>query len=127
MTATVDAHEVFDLAGVLAVAGDVAAEDAKAIVKKGANNIKNDWRESARGIDHAPRYPRSISYDVTARKNDVEAVIGPEDSPENQGFLGRILEFGGAHNTPRNDGGRALDVEEPKFEAAMADIAGRTI
>lgn len=127
MATVVDASEVFDLAGVLAVAGDVAAEDAKAIVKRGAQNIKTDWRESAKGIDHAPRYPRSIGYDVIERKNNVEASIGPEDSPTNQGFLGMILEFGGAHNAPRNDGGRALDVEEPKFEAAMADIAGRTI
>jgi hypothetical protein len=127
MADIVDAHEVFDLAGVLAVAGDVAAEDAKAIVKRGAQNIKTSWRESAKGIDHAPRYPRSIGYDVVERTNDVEATIGPEDSAVNQGFLGRILEFGGAHSAPRNDGGRALDAEEPKFEKAMADIAGRTI
>ncbi len=123
----VDAHEVFDLAAVLAVAGDVAVEDAKAVVKRGAQNIKTDWRAASRGIAHAPRYPRSIGYDVIERIRDVEAVIGPEDSPVNQGFLGQVLEFGGAHNKPRNDGGRALDVEEPKFVEELGKLPGRTV
>ena len=101
MADIVDAHEVFDLAGVLAVAGDVAAEDAKDIVKRGALNVKRAWADSSRGIKHAPRFPRSISYDVTVRKNNVEAVIGPDDTPGNQGFLGAILEFGGVHNADR--------------------------
>jgi hypothetical protein len=127
MADVVDAHEVFDLAGVLAVAGDVAAEDAKPIVKRGAQNIKTAWREASKGIAHAPRYPRSISYDIVTGTNSVEAAIGPEDSPINQGFLGPILEFGGAHNAPRNDGGAALDAEEPRFVDELGKIAGRTI
>lgn len=127
MAKAVDAHEVFDLAGVLGVAGDFAAEDAKAVVKRGATNIKNDWRARAKGIAHAPRYPRSIGYDVTERKFNVEAEIGPADGPENQGFLGPILEFGGAHNHPMNHGGESLDAEEPKFVEELGKIAGRTI
>lgn len=127
MTDIVDAHELFDLAGVLGASGDVALEDAKAIVRHGAQNIKTDWRRAARGIAHAPRYPASIGYDITVAKREVEAEIGPADGPRNQGFLGPILEFGGAHNAPRNDGGHALDREEPKFIQALEEAAGRTI
>ena len=123
----VDAHEVFDLAGVLGVAGDFATKDAVAVVKRGAQNIKTDWRAASQGIKHAPRYPRSIGYDVIERTNNVEAVIGPDDSPGNQGFLGPILEFGGAHNAPRNDGGMALDAEEPRFVEELSKLPGRTI
>lgn len=130
MAKAVDAHEVFELAGVLAVAGEVAMEDAKPIVKRGANNIKTDWRKRATGIEHAPHYPRAITYEVTEREFNVEAEIGPLDQgpgEKKQGFLGPILEFGGAHNHPMNHGGESLDAEEPKFVEELAKVAGRTI
>lgn len=98
------------------------AEVAK-VVSKGALNIKRDWRKRATGIAHAPRYPRSINYDLSG----FTAEIGPEDSPENQGFLGPILEFGGAHNGPRNDGGQALEAEAPRFEKALHDLIGKQL
>lgn len=127
MAKAVDAHEVFDLAGVLAVAGDVAADDALAIVRKGATNVKRDWRLASQGIAHAPRYPRSIGFDIVRRALSTEAVIGPEDSPVNQGFLGPILEFGGAHNAPRDDGGQAMALEEPRFVQAMTQAGSSAI
>lgn len=94
----------------------------RAVVGKGGVNIKKDWRQRASGIAHAPRYPLSIGYDWI---EPFAVAIGPESSAENQGFLGEVLEFGGAHNGPRNDGGQALDTEAPKFEKAIQDLAGR--
>lgn len=94
------------------------------VVAKGAVNIKKDWRQRASGIAHAPHYPKSIGYDPRITPEGFEAVIGPEDSPTDQGFLGPILEFGGAHNSPRNDGGQALETEAPKFKAALEALLG---
>jgi hypothetical protein len=101
----------------------VTAREVTKVVSKGALNIKRDWRKRAQGIAHAPRYPLSINYDL----HEFSAEIGPEDSPENQGFLGPILEFGGAHNGPRNDGGQALDAEAPRFEKALHDLLGKRL
>lgn len=97
-------------------------EAVKGVVVKGAVNIRQDWRQRAAGIAHAPRYPASINFDM---RGPYRAEIGPLDSPTNQGFLGDVLEFGGAHNAPRNDGGQALDAEFPRFEKAIDDLAGR--
>lgn len=101
----------------------VTAIEVTNVVSKGALNIKRDWRQRAQGIKHAPRYPLSINYDL----HEFTAEIGPEDTPENQGFLGPILEFGGAHNGPRNDGQQALDAEAPRFEKALQALIGRSL
>lgn len=111
-----------DLARDLMCEATITPDKVKAVVFKGAMNIKNDWRERAKGIAHAPRFPQSINFDM---RGPFRAEIGPLDSATNQGFLGEVLEFGGAHNAPRNDGGQALDVEEPRFEQAINDLAGK--
>lgn len=101
----------------------VTAAEIKGVVSKGALNVKRDWQQRATGIEHAPHYPRSIGYDLRMFR----AEIGPENTAKNQGFLGPILEFGGAHNAPRNDGGQALDAEGPRFERAIHDLAGKSL
>lgn len=108
-------------ADLLAEATTTVAE-VRAVVSKGALNIKKDWRARSWGIAHAPRYPLSITYDL---HGPFEAEIGPHDDAKNQGFLGPVLEFGGAHNAPRNDGGQALAAEEPRFRAAIEALAGK--
>jgi hypothetical protein len=102
-------------------------QEVRSVVTRGAMNVKKDWRQRATGIKHARRYPASISFDVDRLDNGYQAVIGPEDTEQNQGFLGHVLEFGGAHNAPRNDGGQALDAEAPRFEQAIAEVAGKRI
>lgn len=104
-----------------------ARRDARMVVRKGATNIKKDWRANARatGRKHAKLYPQSISYDVAAYGPDITfATIGP-DKGGPQGALGNLLEYGSVKNPPHRDGGRALDVEEPRFEAQLALIAER--
>lgn len=102
----------------------VIEREGRAVVSKGALNVKNDWRSNAASSAgrHARLYPSSIGYDIAQSPGVVEAVIGP-DKARPQGALGNLLEFGSVHNPPHNDGGRALDAEEPRFAAAVEALA----
>lgn len=94
------------------------------VVSKGALNIKNEWRSNATQSAgaHARLYPASITYDLNPGSDSVEAVIGP-DKGARQGALGNLLEFGSVNNPPHNDGGRALDAEDPRFVDAVSAAA----
>ncbi|OKI22206.1 hypothetical protein [Streptomyces sp. CB03911] len=122
-----------DITGLQALVADLARvgadldERTHQVVSRGALNIKRDWRANARASSgrHARLYPSSIGYDpITALPGGgASAVIGPDkDAP--QGALGNLLEFGSAKNGPHNDGGRALAAEEPRFIAAVEQLAG---
>lgn len=120
-----DGHELYEFAGELAAKAATIDKNAANVVKKGALNIKNDWRAGAKGIRHADYYPRSITYDVDEKPGQTSADIGPLDEGPGkgkQGFLGPILEFGGAHNSPGNYMNHAVDAEEPRFVQAIGDI-----
>jgi hypothetical protein len=114
----------------LAVAFERSIPEAEsamvASVTRGAFNIKRDWRDNARTSAgrHARLYPNSISYDVTPIPGGATAEIGP-DKDKPQGALGNLLEFGSVNNQPHNDGGRALQAEEPRFTAQVAAITER--
>lgn len=103
-----------------------AERDAIAVVKRGALNIKNDWRRNAAqsAPKHAPSYPSTIGYDIHRAGPVTLAIIGPDKSGR-QGALGNLLEYGSAKNPPHRDGGRALDAETPRFEQQMDAITAR--
>ena len=104
----------------------VTPEQVRTVVQVGSANIKRDWRASASGLAHAPAYPYSITYDTVEGRDSVRGEIGP-DKDKAQGSLGNLLEFGSVHNEPHNDGGNALLAEEPRFVAALEDLAGREL
>lgn len=104
-----------------------ARRDTRAVMMRGALNIKNEWKKNARSSSgrHAPAYPRSIGFDLLAFGPDqLLAIIGP-DKGLPQGALGNLLEYGSVKNPPHNDGGRALINELPAFEAHLALIQQR--
>ena len=126
-SARFDMSDVRRLERHLARAIPRARRDARGVVMRGALNIKRDWRSNARSTagKHGKHYPRSVSFDIAAYGPDIwMAIIGP-DKGGPQGALGNLLEYGSVKNPPHRDGGRALDVEEPRFEAQMALIAAR--
>lgn len=92
------------------------------IVRKGAVNVMEDWRQRASGLAHAPLYPRSVTFDAKWEGATYVAEIGPDkDLP--QGALGNLIEYGSAKNPPHGDGSAALDAEAPRFEKAMDEAA----
>lgn len=104
-----------------------AERDTRAVLMRGAVNIKRDWRSNAAATagKHAKLYPRSIGFDGVRQVGPVSFVdIGP-DKAGPQGALGNLLEYGSSKNPPHRDGGRALDAEAPRFEAQMAAITAR--
>ena len=111
------------LAQDFAQAAAAAPELARAVVAKGALNVKNDARRNAEASSgkHAAGYPATITYSEPVVGPLVESEIGPEK--RGQGNLGPILEYGSVNNQPHRDLGRALDVEEPRFLAAAMEIA----
>lgn len=99
---------------------------AAAVVAKAAVNVKEEARRNAQVSSgkHAKDYPGTITYDLDA--GGLGAEIGPEK--RGQGNLGHILEYGkvtygGVHNPPHRDLGRALDAEEPRFVAEALKLA----
>lgn len=113
-----------DLAKLDADLGKVAASTlpaARAVVAKGAVNIKTQARQLAGGLQHAPAYPASITYDEYTVPGVVGAEIGP-DKEKRQGALGNVLEFGTVNNPPHPHLRPAAEAEEPRFIEAVADL-----
>ena len=97
------------------------APAVRAVVERGALNVKNGMARDAQGIGHAPAFPSSITYDMRG----LSAEIGP-DKTRRQGALGNILAFGTSKNAPVWNHLAALEREAPRFEQALVDV-GRGI
>jgi hypothetical protein len=97
---------------------------SRAVVKKGAQNIKTEGRKNA--IQSAPahnaRAPYAITYDTDVSRTSIVAEIGyDKDLPG--GSLGNLLEYGSRNNPPHRDLGRALEREQSRFEKALGEAA----
>lgn len=110
-------------------ASERVVEDGKKIVGKGCLNIKRQAQQTIREQSphgYLPHYPRSISYDVTARAANITGEVGP-DAGKLQGGLARLLEFGSIHNAPIPHLIPAIDDEEPKFARYVAEFGEKLI
>lgn len=83
-----------------------AVPDTDMVLKKGAQNIKDDLVSDARGSKHFKGMAGSISYDPIGGMGSLGYEIGP-DKGRRGGGLGNIAYFG----TSR--GGGTLDLEGP--------------
>jgi hypothetical protein len=108
--------------------------ETRAVVQKGALNVKKDAQERSSGIRHAPRYPYTITYDTTVRGLTFEAEIGPDPDKhvgggpfQTPGNLGAILEYGTPKSAPIPHLAPALEAERPKFERALEDLGRRSL
>lgn len=99
------------------------APKVRAVVVKGGVNIKNQLRNEMQSSFWFKGVARSISFDVVAEADSVEAQVGPETGPGSPGNLANIAIFGssrGGGTVPDPQG--ALDVEAPRFEKALGDV-----
>lgn len=119
---------MFDVDGITELVADLSDAPGRAqrkvdgVVRKGAVNVRDDWRDLAASYDHAPLYPLSITFDTKWEGSAYVAEVGP-DKDKPQGALGNLIEYGSANNPPHADGAAALSVEEPRFEQAMTELA----
>ena len=104
----------------------------RAIVQKGALNIKNDARKNV--AQSAPMHNAHAQYAITYEtKNDFKAGVSRAeigyDKDINGGALGNLLEYGGGgdRSPAHRDLGRAFDAELPRFEEALAMFAGKLL
>jgi len=99
----------------------------RAVVSKGALNIKTAWRArwSPRiggGGQNLPHIVRGIGYDLDETATNFHADIGV-DPLNPQAPLAHFPELGSIRNAPNPGGLPSLLEEEPRFVDAVADAA----
>lgn len=117
MDVSMDASEVDRLAAELTGVSWKMVPAIRAVVERGAFNVKREMVKDATGHSHAPAFPRSITYDIRG----LSAEIGP-DKNKRQGALANILYFGTSKNAPVINLTAAIEREAPRFEQALADV-----
>lgn len=137
---TIDNSELDRLSADLGTVPENAGENIVKAVTVTARHIKDDWRDEAKGMAHAPAFPYSVGYDVgvgfdmtlaqsaravveggisAAVGTTVTAEIGP-DKGRAQGALGNLIEFGSVNNPPQGLGHGALQRAEADFERGLS-------
>ena len=125
-----DFSELVALAGDLNGAADVAPGNIAKAVEVSARNVKDDWKDNAKRMAHAPAFPYAITYDLDGKSSDsgssISAEIGP-DKGRKQGALGNLIEYGSRNNPPQGLGHGALQREEQGFERGVAQAVGDSL
>ncbi|GIF14788.1 hypothetical protein [Actinoplanes teichomyceticus] len=117
----IDTTEVGKLAAQIDHAVEVLPREIRAVVQRGAFNIKRDAQKRIGRGPYLPAYARSISYDSRETPTGAWAEIGP-DKDRPQGPLGNILEYGSPGRAPIPHLAPALAAEAPRFEKALEDV-----
>jgi hypothetical protein len=121
-----DLHEITQFADHLDGASKEVVKQLRAVLSRGALNIKTDSRRRVRGLAHARAYPNSINYEIRNGPLGPYAEVGP-DKDRKQGALGNILEFGTVNNPAHPHMRPAADAEEPRFAKAIEELATQAL
>ena len=116
-----DTSELRDLSASLGRASKKVIDEAHAVIAKGALNIKKETREHVSDND----YWRKLAPTVNFEQVGLWAEIGYDD--RGQGELAGVYEFGTARRPPHPTLMPAFAAEVPRFEKAMADLAGKVL
>lgn len=92
----------------LARAAGSAAPQVKAVMVKGAVNIKRQMRAEMKASQHFKGVTPSITYDVKAEADAVEIEIGPDKDVQG-GALANVAYFGGTGWGGSPSGGTVAD------------------
>lgn len=107
---SVGSADLASLIAALAKAPDEATRAARAVVQKGALNVKDALNKQAAESLHFKGMAGSVTYDAEIRRHSIAAEIGP-DKDRRGGALGNLFFFGGA-----NGGGGTGDLDAPLRE-----------
>lgn len=113
---------VRELIADLEVASDEAVGAVERVVGAGCRNIQVGVRRRWAGHPHIPHLGRAVDYDVTREGDTVSGEVGPNRA-KRQGGLGSYIELGTVHSGPIPALSPELDIEAPKFERALGDLA----
>lgn len=126
----IDASDLSRLAADIGRAPSKSGRTLRQAIEVTARNIRDSAREKASGLEHAPAFPYSITYDVGVNNSllrdtfggggadTIMADIGP-DKDRPQGSLGNLLEYGSVNNSPRGIMHGALQENEADFEKGI--------
>lgn len=114
-----DFSDLMKLAADLDGAADGIAQPVKTALNVTSNRIKKDAQQRVGARRHFRQAARSITFDVTERKTELESEIGYEKGRGGSAHLGNLIEFGapGSPNalTPGNELRTALADNEADF------------
>lgn len=102
----------------LGKAGRKATLGARAVLEKGAVEVKEGMKSDFSGHAHAGQIPRAIGYDVRG----LEFEVGVDKSGP-QGGLGNLLAFGSSKNAAVVDHTASLRREIPNIERFLGELA----
>ena len=126
---SVDMAEVDQYVREIVASGPIVAREGRAVVSRGALNIKAQMRAEMSESPHFKGVARAIAYDVHESPLGFEAEIGPSSDTGSPGNLANIAYFGtskgGGATVPDPQG--ALDREEPNFLGALAALIDKAL
>lgn len=124
------AEEFFELAVDFERASARTAVTLFGVYETAGKDFRDSWRRNAEASSgsHAADYPKDITTEMRFAGTSILVETGPEDrgGAGHQGFLGRILEFGGEHSPAHLDGLRALGPADAKL-TRLSDNAVRGV
>jgi hypothetical protein len=125
-TVTVDDAEVRALTADFGHAALGVLSEVERVVKRGAQNIKEDLRAAAAGSKHFDRIAPTISYDSYYRFGEVAYEIGPDRDRDGAARVANIFYFGGAHGGGKTgDLDKPLSAEEPNLTRELGRLLDR--
>lgn len=120
---SVGSADLSSLIAALAKAPDEATRAARAVVQKGALNVKDALNKQAYDSLHFKGMGGSVTFDTKVSPRSITAEIGP-DKERRGGALGNLFFFGGA-----NGGGGTGDLDAPlrEEEPRMSKFLGEAM
>lgn len=117
-----DASEIYQLASDLSDVGPKAVPALRRGMEQAGRDFAFSWAsDAARTHDaHAKYFSGSIDFDLIPSITSIMVDVGPNNARK-QGFLGRILEFGGEHSPAYMTGAKALERQEGRVERAITN------
>lgn len=124
---SLDASQVKTLSKDLAGAPARLASQVRAVVVKGAVNVKGVMREELAGSRHFSGAERDVNFDIDEDTNAIAAEVGPRIGmgKGHKGSLAWIAFNGSSKRGPSvRTPDDILDEESPRFESALAGVIG---